>query len=83
MLEDFILQAEIFLQYSMRAKAIERLERITKLFPHEEDRNDKLRLLFMNAGFTPKYDKQSASPKAPPLPIVIDFARIPTFEEYR
>lgn len=67
-LEDFILQAEIFLQYSMRAKAIERLERITKLFPHEEDRNDKLRLLFMNAGFTPKYDKQSASPKAPPLP---------------
>ena len=52
----------------MRSKAIERLERITKLSPHEEDRNDKLRLLFLNAGFTPKYDKKSASTKAPPLP---------------
>ena len=68
-LEDFILQAEIFLQYQMRAKAIERLERITKLFPHEEDRNDKLRLLFLNAGFAPKYDKKTvASRPAPPLP---------------
>lgn len=67
-LEDFILQAEIFLQYSMKAKAVERLERINKLFPHEEERNDKLRLLFVNAGFTPKYAQRSTSSKAPPLP---------------
>jgi GGDEF domain-containing protein/tetratricopeptide (TPR) repeat protein len=67
-LQDFILQAEIFLQYQMRAKAIERLERITKIFPHEEERNDKLRLLFMNAGFTPKYDKKAAAMAGPPLP---------------
>lgn len=67
-LEDFILQAEIFLQYSMRAKAIERLERITKLFPHEEERNDKLRLLFANVGFSPKYDRKSTPSTAPPLP---------------
>src|SRR5438128_1664426 len=40
-LEDFMLQAEIFIQYSMRSKAIERLERIHKLFPHEENKNEK------------------------------------------
>jgi diguanylate cyclase (GGDEF)-like protein len=55
MLEDFMLQAEIFMQYSMRSKAVERLERIAKLFPHEEEQNDKLRTLYANAGFVPKY----------------------------
>ena len=28
-LEDFILQAEIYLQYGMRSKALERLERVS------------------------------------------------------
>ncbi len=60
-LEDLVLQAEIFLQYSMRAKAIERLERIRKLFPHEEDKNAKLRDLYLSAGFPLQYD-------AAPLP---------------
>src|SRR6266852_1737602 len=55
-LEDFMLQAEIFLQYSMRSKAVERLQRIQKLFPREEERNEKLRSLYMNAGMMPKYD---------------------------
>ena len=32
-LEDLMLQAEIFLQYSMRSRAVERLERVAKLFP--------------------------------------------------
>jgi diguanylate cyclase (GGDEF)-like protein len=44
----------------MRSKAIERLERVNKLFPHEEDKNEKLRNLYMNAGFVPKYDKPAA-----------------------
>ncbi len=52
-LEDLMLQAEIFLQYSMRSKAVERFERIAKLFPGEEAKNEKLRQLFLNAGFTP------------------------------
>ena len=66
MLEDFMLQAEIFMQYSMRSKAIERLERIAKLFPHEEDQNDKLRALYLNAGFVPKYGAAgAATPSAP------------------
>ena len=63
-LEDLVLQAEIFLQYSMRSRAVERLERIAKLFPHEEDRNEKLRTIYQNAGFMPKYD-DAAAPAAP------------------
>jgi diguanylate cyclase (GGDEF)-like protein len=62
-LEDFILQAEIFLQYGMRSKAVERLERANKLFPREEERNEKLRNLYNNAGFMPKYE---GGPAAPP-----------------
>src|SRR5207253_7857419 len=38
-LQDLMLQAEILVQYGMRSKAIERLQRIQELFPHEEDRN--------------------------------------------
>jgi len=52
-LEDLMLQAEIFLQYSMRGKALERLERIGKLFPDEDEKNPRLRQLYANAGFTP------------------------------
>lgn len=49
-LEDFILQAEIYLQYGMRSKAIERLERVQRLFPGEEQNNEKLRHLYLSAG---------------------------------
>ena len=64
-LEDLILQAEIFMQYSMRAKAVERLERIFKLFPHEEERSEKLRALYNNAGFIPQYasEKRVGAPE--------------------
>src|SRR5260370_20643477 len=59
-LEDFILQAEIYLQYGMRSKALERLERVSKLFPGEEKNNQKLRHLHISAGFTPAYPAGSA-----------------------
>ncbi|HLK09047.1 MAG TPA: diguanylate cyclase [Candidatus Angelobacter sp.] len=55
-LEDFILQAEIYLQYGMRSKALERIERVSKLFPREEQKNEKLRHLYISAGFTPVYE---------------------------
>lgn len=67
-LEDLILQTEIFLQYSMRSKAVERLERIQKLFPHEEEKNEKLMQLYMNAGLLPQY-KADEAPSAPPAPV--------------
>ena len=66
-LEDFILQAEIYLQYGMRSKALERLERISKLFPREEQKNDKLRNLYISAGFTPVYEVTAAVARAATL----------------
>lgn len=63
-LEDLILQGEIFIQYSMRSKAVERCDRIHKLFPREEDRNEKLRMLYNNAGYVPQYS--DAAPPPPP-----------------
>lgn len=70
-LEDFILQAEIYLQYGMRSKALERIERISQLYPHEEDKNEKLRHLYASAGFSPTYAGKpgkaaAAAPSAPP-----------------
>src|SRR4029077_785566 len=65
-LEDFILQAEIYLQYGMRSKALERLERVSKLFPREEQKNEKLRHLYISAGFTPVYEVAAAAAKAAP-----------------
>ena len=67
-LEDLMLQAEIFLQYSMRTKAMERLERIQKLFPREEEQNDTLRRLYISAGVSPQYKDRPAQAEPAPAP---------------
>src|SRR5580698_6013624 len=54
-LQDLMLQAEILVQYGMRNKAVERLQRIQELFPREEQRNEDLQRLYMAAGVTPAY----------------------------
>lgn len=78
-LEDFILQAEIYLQYGMRSKALERLERLNKLFPREEQKNDKLRNLYISAGFTPVYEVAAAVARAAdPVPAQENTARAPS-----
>ena len=53
-LQDLMLQAEILVQYGMRTKAVERLQRIQELFPREEERNEDLQRLYMSAGVTPR-----------------------------
>jgi diguanylate cyclase (GGDEF)-like protein len=53
-LEDLLVQAEIFVQYSLQSKAVERLQRIVELFPGEQERNDRLRGLFQAAHWWPK-----------------------------
>lgn len=65
-LEDLILQAEIFLQYGLKPKAVERLQRVNKLFPGEEERNEKLRGLYASAGI--KVQPAAAGGKAKPAP---------------
>ncbi len=63
-LQDLMLQAEILVQYGMRSKAIERLQRIHELFPHEEEHNQELQKLYISAGIQPKYAR-SVTPAAP------------------
>ena len=66
-LQDLMLQAEILVQYGMRAKAIERIQRIKELFPHEEEHNQELQRLYISAGIEPRY-AGSAPAQAPPTP---------------
>src|SRR4029077_11891132 len=67
-LQDLMLQAEILVQYGMRNKALERLQRIQQLFPHEEDRNADLRQLYVTAGMTPQYSAGSTGAATPVAP---------------
>jgi tetratricopeptide (TPR) repeat protein len=59
-LQDLMLQAEILVQYGMRSKAIERLQRIQELFPREEERNQDLQQLYLAAGMTPQHSDSAA-----------------------
>ena len=52
-LEDLLVQAEIFVQYSLHSKAVERLQKIAELFPGEEEHNERLRGLFQAARWWP------------------------------
>jgi diguanylate cyclase (GGDEF)-like protein len=63
-LQDLMLQAEILVQYGMRNKAVERLQRIQELFPHEEERNEDLQRLYLSAGVTPRYAGAAPLPPA-------------------
>ena len=69
-LDDLIVQVEIFLQYSLQSKAVERLERISELFPKEEERNERLRALYDRANWWPKGSSaRVAAPPAAPAPL--------------
>src|SRR5262249_43265997 len=57
-------QAEILVQYGMRSKAVERLQRIQELFPREEERNQDLHRLYIAAGMAPQYSG-ALPPQAP------------------
>src|SRR5580698_367012 len=57
-----MLQAEILVQYGMRSKAVERLQRIQELFPREEERYQDLRQLYMTAGLIPHYAGSGPAP---------------------
>jgi diguanylate cyclase (GGDEF)-like protein len=63
-LQDLMLQAEILVQYGMRNKAVERLQRIQEMFPREEERNEDLQRLYLSAGVTPRYAGSAPLPPA-------------------
>ena len=64
-LDDLIVQAEIFLQYSLQTKAIERLERIAEMFPGEEAHNERLRAVYERANWWPGGAQTGAAPSVP------------------
>jgi len=64
-LEDLIVQTEIFLQYSLQNKAMERLQKIASMFPGEEERNARLANLYQTANWWPA---GAPKPKAEPAP---------------
>jgi len=66
-LDDLIVQTEIFLQYSLQAKAIERLQKIAAMFPGEEARNPRLQNLYQMANWWPK---ATAKPEPAKVPVV-------------
>jgi diguanylate cyclase (GGDEF)-like protein len=72
-LEDLIVQTEIFLQYSLQTKALERLQKIAAMFPGEEDRYPRLRNLYELANWWPQgapkpvaAEQPNAAPAAAP-----------------
>jgi diguanylate cyclase (GGDEF)-like protein len=64
-LDDLIVQTEIFLQYSLQAKAIERLQKIAAMFPGEETRNTRLQNLYQTANWWPKAAAKPEAAKKP------------------
>ncbi len=78
-LEDLVVQVEIFLQYSLQTKAVERLERIAELFPGQEEKNERLRALYERANWWPKGVRVKSAPQ--PAPVVappVDMPSVPT-----
>ncbi|PYT62623.1 MAG: hypothetical protein DMG35_07035 [Acidobacteria bacterium] len=70
-LEDLIVQTEIFLQYSLQSKALERLQKIAATFPGEEDRNARLANLYQLANWWPRgAPKAKAEPASAAKPAV-------------
>jgi diguanylate cyclase (GGDEF)-like protein len=77
-LEDLIVQTEIFLQYSLQSKAIDRLQKIAAMFPGEEDRNARLQNLYQMANWWPKTaakvvelpQRAAPAPVAAPVPAI-------------
>ncbi len=53
-LDDLLVQAEIFLQYSLQPKAIERLQKVFQMFPAEGETNARYRGLCDAAGWWPE-----------------------------
>lgn len=69
-LEDLLVQAEIFVQYSLQSKAIERLQRIMELFPGEAENNERLQGLFEAAHWWPEAAAAPRKPAEVPRPAV-------------
>jgi diguanylate cyclase (GGDEF)-like protein len=69
-LEDLIVQTEIFLQYSLHNKALDRLQKIGLMFPGEERRNARLSNLYQLANWWPPGAHRQQPSPASGVPVV-------------
>jgi diguanylate cyclase (GGDEF)-like protein len=80
-LEDLIVQTEIFLQYSLQNKAVERLQKIASMFPGEEEHNPRLQNLYQTANWwpkTPAKPQPSGIKQVPAVPVTQEKPTPPT-----
>lgn len=66
-MDDLIIEGEMYYQYQLTAKLNEVVQKINKLFPGAEQKNDRLRELYQSAGFHP-VPAPEAAPPAPAVP---------------
>jgi diguanylate cyclase (GGDEF)-like protein len=79
-LEDLIVQTEIFLQYSLQNKALERLQKIAAMFPGEEERSARLANLYQLANWWPQGAPKPKTEAAPAAPAVSGAPATPVAE---
>ena len=60
-LEDILVEGEMYHQYQLSAKLQETLEKIDRLFPGEDEKNQRIRDLYEAAGYTPKFKAPAAA----------------------
>jgi diguanylate cyclase (GGDEF)-like protein len=82
-LDDLIVQTEIFLQYSLQNKALDRLQKIAAMFPGEEAHNARLANLYQLANWSPPttaVKKPEVPPPAPVAPAPVETPQRPAEE---
>ena len=62
LLDDLLLEAEIFAQYQLTGKVKDQLEKINKLHPGAEESNPRLKELYEGIGFTPSQPEAASTP---------------------
>jgi tetratricopeptide (TPR) repeat protein/GGDEF domain-containing protein len=65
-LEDLLVEGEMYHQYQLSSKLEETLEKIDRLFPGADEKNQRVRDLYEAGGYTPKF-KAPAAAVAPAL----------------
>ena len=65
-LEDLLVEGEMYHQYQLSAKLAETLEKIDRLFPGADEKNQRVRDLYEAAGYTPKFKAPAAAAATAP-----------------
>ena len=64
-MEDLLVEGEMYHQYQLAAKLAETVEKIDRLFPGADEKNQRVRDLYEAAAYTPKFKAPAAAATAP------------------